>query len=173
MLWLQVSSALFLWWAITLFQGFSLCVCVCLLSISRFGLGFGEICGLWHREGYWCFFWNKHLLQNDCKCSGLDHIVGLLQFCVPPAADHKESRNYLQFDKKETWSSKTSLKYTLNKCVFLRDVIWELPTKLLLREVTLSERKKSSGKTYCMSGLRKSLTYICCREENSLAKVYQ
>lgn len=62
----------------------------------------------------------------DCRCTGRDHTVGLLQSCVPPATDQKKSRKYLQFYKKETWSSKTSLKYTLNKTVvrvFLRAVI--------------------------------------------------
>lgn len=123
-LWLQVSPALFLWCAITIFKG----VFVCLFSTSRLGSGFGEIfCGLWHREGYCGFFQTKHLLQTDCKCTGLDCIVGLLQSRVPPATDHKKSRNYLQFYKKETWSSKASLKYTLNKtwCVYFSELSFE------------------------------------------------
>lgn len=108
--------------------GFCVCVCVCLLRTSRFGSGFWEIfCGLWHREEYCGFFQTKHLLQSDCKCTGLDRIVSLLQSCVPPATDYMKCRNYLQFYKKETWSSKASLKYTLNKiwCVYFSELSFE------------------------------------------------
>lgn len=69
---------------------------------------------------------------NTCRkviVNALDLIAQLVSFslCVPPATDHRKSRNYLQFYKKETWSSKTSLKCTLNKtwCVYFSELSLE------------------------------------------------
>lgn len=90
-----------------------LCVCV-RIFLAQSGLSYSEVCGI-GREGIVFSFG----LRPAAKWLQM-HWPWLHSWFPPvlslsPATDQKRNKNYLQFYKKETWSSKTSLKYTFNK----------------------------------------------------------